>query len=90
MGSISKDPNKFYRDTQRETAILINIDDTIGEIGMIKRVLWNQAQVYERFQSEVHGNTANVAKPYKGETLERFEVLETEAERVRSMVRLDI
>ncbi|CCC12773.1 unnamed protein product [Sordaria macrospora k-hell] len=86
MGSISKDPNKFYRDTQRETAILINIDDTIGEIGMIKRVLWNQAQVYERFQSEVHGNTANVAKPYKGETLERFEVLETEAERVRSMV----
>lgn len=91
MGSISKDPNKFYQDTQKETAILIDIDDTIGEIGMIKRVLSNQAKVFDRFQSEVQGKNPNkVAKPHEGEILARFDMLEAEAKRVRSMVRFDI
>ena len=88
MGSISKDPNKFYQDTQNETAILIDIDDTIGEIVMIKRVLSNQAKIFDRFQSEVRGKNPNkVAKPHEGEILTRFDMLEDEAKRVRSMVR---
>ncbi|KAJ4403610.1 hypothetical protein N0V85_005061 [Neurospora sp. IMI 360204] len=88
MGSISKDPNKFYQDTQKETAILIDIDDTIGEIGMIKRVLSNQAKIFDRFQSEARGKNPNkVAKPHEGEILARFDMLEDEAKRVRSMVR---
>ncbi|KAK3954393.1 hypothetical protein QBC32DRAFT_368602 [Pseudoneurospora amorphoporcata] len=87
MGSISKDPNKFYQDTQKETAILIDIDDTIGEIGMIKRVLSNQVKVLDRFQSEIGGKNSNkIAKPHEGETLARFDMLESEAGRVRSMV----
>ncbi|KAK3400625.1 hypothetical protein B0T20DRAFT_494530 [Sordaria brevicollis] len=71
----------------KETAILIDIDDTIGEIGMIKRVLSNQAKIYDRFQSEVRDkNPKKVAKPHEGEILARFDMLEDEAKRVRSMV----
>ncbi|KHE86580.1 hypothetical protein GE21DRAFT_1271396 [Neurospora crassa] len=87
MGSISKDPNKFYQDTQNETAILIDIDDTIGEIGMIKRILSNQIKIFDRFQNEVRGKNPNkVAKVHEGEILARFDILEDEANRVRSMV----
>ncbi|KAK3946917.1 hypothetical protein QBC32DRAFT_356167 [Pseudoneurospora amorphoporcata] len=86
MGSLSKDPTKFYADTQRETAILIDVDDTIGEIGMIKRILLTQSNALTQFQGRGPGSFQLSGTANKSESLQRFEALEAEAERVRSMV----
>ncbi|KAK3313979.1 hypothetical protein B0H66DRAFT_567516 [Apodospora peruviana] len=55
LGSLSKDPGAFYRDVKEETKILIRVDDNIGEIGMIKRVLLGQAGVFNMFRQAVYG-----------------------------------
>ncbi|RYP03773.1 hypothetical protein DL765_010396 [Monosporascus sp. GIB2] len=81
MGSLSKDPNKFYRDAKEETKILIRSDDNIGEIRMIKRILQNQATTFDIFCEAVYGKKHR----YRSATLETFEQLETDAERVRAM-----
>lgn len=86
MGSLSKDPTKFYADTQRETAILIDIDDTIGEIGMIKRILTTQVNALTKFERGVPLSIQSGGTHNEIEILQRFKALEAEAERVRSMV----
>ncbi|KAK0654883.1 hypothetical protein B0T16DRAFT_314795 [Cercophora newfieldiana] len=90
LGSLSKDPNAFYRDVKEETKILIRIDDNIGEIGMIKRILLNQATTFQRFRKAVFVGGANdgVSQPvceFRPAIIDTFEQLEAEAERVRSM-----
>ena len=94
LGSLSKDPNAFYRDVKEETKILIRIDDNIGEIRMIKRILLNQASTFDIFQRAVYGNqglhdaagTFATGCGYQRANIDTFDQLETEAERVRAMV----
>ncbi|KAK0633882.1 hypothetical protein B0T14DRAFT_83533 [Immersiella caudata] len=90
LGSLSKDPNAFYCDVKEETKLLIRIDDNIGEIRMIKRILLNQATTFHRFQRAVFGDGASGEGPsqgceYRPGVIDTFEQLEAEAERVRSM-----
>ena len=73
---------------------MIRIDDNIGEIRMIKRILLNQASTFDIFQRAVYGNpslhdgagTFAVGCGYQRANIDTFDQLETEAERVRAMV----
>jgi hypothetical protein len=73
---------------------LIRIDDNIGEIRMIKRILLNQASTFDIFQRAVYGNlslhdaagTFATGCGYQRANIDTFDQLETEAERVRAMV----
>lgn len=86
MGSLSKNPTMFYKDTQEETAILIDIDDIIGEIGVAKRISLTQTMALRQFQEQFLKCDQSRRAAYKGEILQKFEALETEAERVRAMI----
>jgi len=85
LGSLSKDPSTFYRDVKEETKILIRIDDNIGEMGMINRILRNQLNVLTLFHEAVHGHKPRPQR-FTISSLETFAQLGAEAERVRSMV----
>jgi len=84
LGSISKDPDYFYRDVWKETKMLIEIDDIVGEMGMIKRVLQNQTDVINTFRLAISGEEEGGSRP----RLEAFSRLESDAKRVRSMVNI--
>ncbi|KAK0624976.1 hypothetical protein B0T17DRAFT_492239, partial [Bombardia bombarda] len=96
LGSLSKDPGAFYRDVKQETKILIRVDDNIGEIGMIKRILLNQAGAFNMFLQAVYGRAGRRGDSHPNmndddnafvlTSLETFSQLESEAERVREMV----
>ncbi|KAK4451189.1 hypothetical protein QBC34DRAFT_322911 [Podospora aff. communis PSN243] len=90
LGSLSKDPNAFYCDVKEETKLLIRVDDNIGEIRMIKRILLNQATTFHRFRRAVFvdgasDGTLHRTREYRPTIIDTFEQLEAEAERVRSM-----
>ncbi|KAM7193890.1 hypothetical protein V8F33_007576 [Rhypophila sp. PSN 637] len=87
LGSISKDPTEFYREVKEETKILINADDNIAEINMIKRILRNQTRTLDMFRRVVWPDHEWIVGGLeeKFPAFEVFEQLETEAERVRAM-----
>ncbi|KAK4218885.1 hypothetical protein QBC37DRAFT_395472 [Rhypophila decipiens] len=87
LGSISKDPTEFYREVKEETKILINADDNIAEINMIKRILRNQTRTIDMFRRVVWPDREWIVGGLeeKFPAFEVFEQLETEAERVRAM-----
>jgi hypothetical protein len=73
--------------------ILIKIDDIIEEIGMIKRILLNQSGVFKMLRQAIQGKENHEGKKEQHNDYEPFlpcletsSRLETEAERVRSMV----
>jgi hypothetical protein len=95
LGSLIRDPKKFYTSIKTSTTRLMWIDDVIDEIGMVRRIQRIQSRAVQALSAEVYGvepdkreeqyNLATL-KPF----LETFYMLEVDAERVRSMLKLDL
>ncbi|KAK3947042.1 hypothetical protein QBC32DRAFT_104442 [Pseudoneurospora amorphoporcata] len=87
MDSPRKNPNRFYTYIQRGTVILIEVNDILGEILMIKRVLLGQSEAYNTFKSEVLlEKLGKLPQKHPSPLIVRLEAIQERAERIRSMV----
>ncbi|KAK3298792.1 uncharacterized protein B0H64DRAFT_82546 [Chaetomium fimeti] len=84
LGSLSLDATVFYRTTGHATKLLVEMDDIIGEIGMIRRIQTSQAGAAKTLSTAIWGNLSQLRYlPRDDEDpSEQREVLEAQDERV--------
>jgi len=99
LGSLIQDPKEFYRSIKTGTTLLMQVDDVIGEIGMVRRIQTIQARAVQALSAAVDectrgGMDKQEKEQYNLATLtpfiETFSMLEADAERVRSMLTMDL